>query len=92
MTLVIEWAEKYRPQTLKEIVGNKKAVKDLRTWAEKWLPGIPEKRAVILQGPAGVGKTSTAHALAHDMGWEVIELNASDQRTAGVIEKVAGSA
>lgn len=92
MTLAIEWAEKYRPQTLKEIVGNKKAVQDLRTWAEKWLSGIPEKRAVILLGPAGVGKTSTAHALARDMGWEVIELNASDQRTAGVIEKVAGSA
>lgn len=92
MTLAIEWAEKYRPHTLKEIVGNKKAVQDLRTWAEKWLSGIPERRAVILYGPAGVGKTSTAHALALDMGWEVIELNASDQRTAGVIEKIAGSA
>ncbi len=92
MTLAIEWAEKYRPRTLKEIVGNKKAVQDLRTWAEKWLSGIPERRAVILHGPAGVGKTSTAHALARDLGWEVIELNASDQRTAGVIEKVAGSA
>ncbi|AKB58914.1 Replication factor C large subunit [Methanosarcina barkeri 227] len=90
--MAIEWAEKYRPQTLKEIVGNKKAVQDLRTWAEKWLSGIPERRAVILHGPAGVGKTSTAHALARDLGWEVIELNASDQRTAGVIEKVAGSA
>ncbi|MDY0128882.1 MAG: replication factor C large subunit [Methanosarcina vacuolata] len=92
MTLAIEWAEKYRPQTLKEIVGNRKAVQDLRTWAEKWLSGIPERRAVILHGPAGVGKTSTAHALARDMEWEVIELNASDQRTAGVIEKIAGSA
>lgn len=92
MTLAIEWAEKYRPQTLKEIVGNRKAVQDLRTWAENWLSGIPEKRAVILLGPAGVGKTSTAHALARDLGWEVIELNASDQRTAGVIEKIAGSA
>ncbi|WP_292388273.1 replication factor C large subunit [Methanosarcina sp. UBA5] len=92
MTLAIEWAEKYRPQTLKDIVGNKKAVQDLRTWAEKWLSGIPERRAVILHGPAGIGKTSTAHALAFDLGWEVIELNASDQRTAGVIEKVAGSA
>jgi replication factor C large subunit len=90
--LAIEWAEKYRPQGLREIIGNKKAVKDLQIWAEKWLSGVPEKRAVILHGPAGVGKTSTAHSLAHDMDWEVIELNASDQRTAGVIEKVAGSA
>ena len=47
---------------------------------------------MILHGPAGVGKTSSAHALARDLGWEVIELNASDQRTAGVIEKIAGSA
>jgi replication factor C large subunit len=92
MMSAIEWAEKYRPLSLKEIIGNKKAVHDLRTWAEGWLSGIPEKRAVILQGPAGVGKTSSAHALGRDMGWEVIELNASDQRTAGIIEKIAGSA
>lgn len=88
----IEWAEKYRPRTLTEIVGNKKAVHDLRSWAEEWLLRIPQKRAVILVGPAGVGKTSSAHALASDMDWELIELNASDQRTEAVIEKVAGSA
>ncbi len=92
MMSAIEWAEKYRPRTLGDVVGNKKAVQDLRTWAEEWQSGIPEKRAVILYGPAGIGKTSSAHALARDMDWEVIELNASDQRTAGVIEKVAGSA
>ncbi len=92
MTLAIEWAEKYRPQSLKDIIGNKKAVQDLKTWAEEWLSGIPEKRAVILHGSAGVGKTSSVHALARDLSWEVIELNASDQRTAGVIERIAGSA
>ncbi|MDL5501672.1 MAG: AAA family ATPase, partial [Candidatus Methanoperedens sp.] len=43
-------------------------------------------------GRAGIGKTTTAHALARDMGWEVIELNASDQRTADIIDKVVGSA
>lgn len=92
MMSAIEWAEKYRPRTLGDVVGNKKAVQDLRKWAEEWQSGTPEKRAVILYGPAGIGKTSSAHALAMDMDWEVIELNASDQRTAGVIEKVAGSA
>lgn len=92
MTISIEWAEKYRPQSLSEVVGNKKAITDLRTWAEEWLRGVPQKRGVILQGQAGIGKTSTAHALANDYGWEIIELNASDQRTASVIERVAGSA
>ncbi|MDA0524149.1 replication factor C large subunit [Methanococcoides alaskense] len=88
----IEWVEKYRPQSLKDIVGNKKSVVDMREWAQSWLSETPEKRAVILHGPAGVGKTSAAHALARDLDWEIIELNASDQRTAGVIERVAGSA
>ncbi|TKX76381.1 AAA family ATPase, partial [Halorubrum sp. SD626R] len=43
-------------------------------------------------GSPGVGKTSAAHALANDMGWETVELNASDQRTADVIERFAGRA
>ena len=92
MTMPKEWAERYRPKTLAEVVGNPAATKQLKSWAQQWLEGIPEQRAVLLHGPAGVGKTSTAHALATDMNWEVIELNASDQRTADVIERVAGSA
>ncbi|SES80026.1 replication factor C large subunit [Methanococcoides vulcani] len=88
----IEWVEKYRPKSLSDLVGNKKSIVDMREWAESWLSGVPEKRAVILHGPAGVGKTSAAHALAKDFDWETIELNASDQRTAGAIERVAGSA
>ncbi len=88
----LDWTEKYRPQTLSQVAGHNKAVEELIRWAQSWAHGIPESRAVVLYGRAGTGKTSTAHALAHDMGWEVIELNASDQRTADIIEKVAGSA
>ena len=88
----LDWTEKYRPHTLSEVVGHNKAVEELKKWAEAWMHGTPEARAVVLHGRAGVGKTTAAHALAHDMGWEVIEMNASDQRTADIIEKVAGSA
>lgn len=92
MTTPKEWAEKYRPKSLADVVGNPSATGQLRAWAERWLDGTPEQKAVLLHGPAGVGKTSTAYALATDMDWEVIELNASDQRTADVIERIAGSA
>ncbi|SFM20021.1 replication factor C large subunit [Methanolobus profundi] len=92
MTVQMEWAEKYRPRTLDDIVGHKKVIDDLRKWSEHWEHGTPASKAALLHGDAGIGKTSSAHALASDMGWEVIELNASDQRTAGVIEKIAGSA
>ncbi|MCZ7398370.1 MAG: replication factor C large subunit [Candidatus Methanoperedens sp.] len=88
----LDWTEKYRPQTLSEVVGHNKALLELKKWAEAWMHGTPEERAVVLYGRAGIGKTTAAHALAHDMGWEVIEMNASDQRTADIIEKVAGSA
>ncbi len=88
----LDWTEKYRPRTLSEVVGHNKAIEELKTWARSWVKGIPENRAIVLYGKAGIGKTTTAYALAMEMGWEMIELNASDQRTADIIEKVAGSA
>lgn len=88
----IKWTEKYRPKGLKEVLGNGKAVSDLEGWARAWERGTPEKRAVVLYGPAGVGKTSAALALAEELGWDQIEMNASDSRTAAAIQKVAGAA
>lgn len=87
-----DWAEKYRPKTFKDLIGNKKALHELRLWAEEWEKGIPEKKAVILYGTAGIGKTSAAAVLAAEMGWEYVEMNAGDQRTADVIERIAGAA
>ena len=87
------YTEKYRPSKLCDVVGNRQHIKYLVEWAEAWENGFNiEKKAVILYGNAGVGKTSAAHALANEMGWDVIELNASDQRTAGIINRIAGSA
>ncbi len=85
----INWAEKYRPATLDEIIGNGRAVEELKKWAADFEKG---KKAAILYGPPGVGKTSAALALARDMNWDVIELNASDERTAEVIKRCAGEA
>jgi replication factor C large subunit len=84
-----DWTEKYRPTTLSAVRGNDKARDAFRKWAESW---DEHRQAVILHGSPGVGKTSAAHALANDMGWGVMELNASDSRTADVVERVAGEA
>merc|ERR1719414_2208117 len=35
----------------------------------------------LLVGPNGVGKTATVYALAHEMGFKVLELNASSTRS-----------
>ena len=69
---LVDWTEAYRPQTLGAIVGNGAAIGKLRKWAESWKTGIPDKRAVVLAGNPGVGKTTAAIALAQDMDWAVI--------------------
>ncbi len=84
-----DWTETYRPTTLAEVRGNDKARDALKEWAETW---DDHGEAVVVHGSPGVGKTSAAHALAADMGWETVELNASDQRTADAIERFAGRA
>lgn len=84
-----DWTELYRPKSLAEVVGNPKVIKELQRWAISWEEGHPEYKAVVLMGPPGVGKTSAALALAHDFNWGVVEMNASDQRNADAIQKVA---
>ncbi len=85
----MDWTEKYRPQSLDDVIGNPGAVNTLRQWAQSWVDGIPEKRAMVLIGTPGIGKTTSALALANDMGWTPVEMNASDQRTGDAIENIA---
>ena len=76
--MIESFVEKYRPETIDDIAGNNKNLKKIKKWAEAWEKG---DKPIVLHGPAGVGKTSTAEALANDMEWEFTEINASDKKT-----------
>ncbi len=84
-----DWTERYRPRTLDELAGHNKVREMLREWAKAWLKGTPKDKAMVFQGPPGVGKTTAALALAKEMGWAVVELNASDKRNAYAIKDIA---
>jgi len=74
------WVEKYRPTSLKEMVGQEAIIPLLRSYAEK--RSMPH---LLFAGPPGSGKTTAAIALARDLfgpDWRAsfLELNASDER------------
>ncbi len=79
------WTEKYRPQKLDEVIGQKHVVERLKAWVnEKSIPNM------MFAGSAGVGKTTTALALAKEIFGEhwkenFSETNASDERGIDVV-------
>ncbi|KAJ1308850.1 hypothetical protein OPQ81_004538 [Rhizoctonia solani] len=95
------WTTKYAPQNLKEICGNKALIDKLQLWLHEWQAsakagfkkpgknGMNTSRAVLLAGPPGIGKTTSAHLVAKAEGYTPIELNASDTRSKKLLENSA---
>lgn len=48
--------------------------------------GLNTTKALLITGPPGVGKTTSAHLCAKLEGYTVIELNASDVRSKKLLE------
>lgn len=88
----IPWSRKYQPGSIREIAGQSEAVEALIKFARDFDPRRSKKKAALLYGPVGCGKTSSAYAVARELKLEVLETNASDFRNATGINSVAGNA
>ena len=82
------WVEKYRPKSLSEMVNQEDVVKRLQQFIkERNMPHL------LFAGPPGTGKTTAAHALAHDFygpdyRMYMLELNASVSPNTPILVKI----
>ncbi len=79
------WTEKYRPRKLDEVAGQDHIISNIKSYVRR--KNLPH---LIFSGPAGVGKTAAAVAMARELfedTWSenFTELNASDERGIEVV-------
>ncbi|KAI3984985.1 hypothetical protein MKX01_004753 [Papaver californicum] len=91
----LTWPEKYKPKTPNDILGNQSLVKQLHEWLSHWNDHFLHtgqqgkgkiqndngaKKAVLIGGSPGIGKSTSAKLVSQMLGFQGIEVNASDSR------------
>jgi energy-coupling factor transporter ATP-binding protein EcfA2 len=82
------WLEKYRPTTLKEYIGRKDDIKEIREWIENF--ETRKEKFLVLYGNPGVGKTTLARIIFNKYNYETVEINTSDYRSKKMIKERIG--
>lgn len=68
------WVEKYRPQTLKDYIGNDLLKEKVQSYLDN--NDVPH---LLLYGKAGTGKTTLAKIIAQTIQCDMMVINASDE-------------
>ncbi len=82
------WTKKYAPESLKDLVGEEKSILKINDFIKQFR--TYGKKASIIYGPTGTGKTEAVYALAKENNLEVLEINASDFRNKAHILEIVG--
>ncbi|KAF3427800.1 hypothetical protein E2986_02125 [Frieseomelitta varia] len=95
------WVDKYRPRSYIELLSDESVNRQLLHWIKLWdktfaekpfqeldSKGFPIQRIALLSGPPGLGKTTLAHLVAKHAGYNVVEINASDERSPDAFRQV----
>lgn len=80
------WVDKYKPRCTPELIGQSKNVSRIKSWLKTFDPS--RSKPLFIFGPPGIGKTTAAHLCCKEVGYRVVEFNASDQRNKNIIKDV----
>jgi replication factor C large subunit len=73
----MNWTEKYRPNLFIDVRGQYIALESVKKFLKYF---GKDKKAILLHGPPGTGKTAIAYVASKETNSELFELNASDLR------------
>ena len=79
------FTSKYAPQNTSQVFGQDLALSQLRHFVMSY--SASKFRAALIEGPSGCGKTSSVYALARELGYDVLELNSSEDRDEESVRK-----
>ncbi|KAL8703052.1 MAG: hypothetical protein Q9201_003777 [Fulgogasparrea decipioides] len=79
---VLRWVKHWDPIVFP---GSGKAIMKSKSY-ENTTEGRPYRKILLLTGPPGLGKTTLVHVCARQAGYEVVEINASDERGRDVVK------
>jgi len=82
------WTEKHRPKKWEEVKGQGEPILKINSFIRGFQRKGRGKKAILLHGGPGVGKTTLAHVAANETGSEIFELNASDLRNKNKLNSI----
>ncbi|KAL8957662.1 MAG: hypothetical protein Q9183_005997, partial [Haloplaca sp. 2 TL-2023] len=79
---VLRWVKRWDPVVFP---GSSKVIPKSKT-ADNVAEERPHRKVLLLTGPPGLGKTTLAHVCARQAGYEIVEINASDERSRDIVK------
>ena len=88
--MIKTWTEKYRPKNFAEFKGQEEAIRIIKNFLYNFTDkkNKRRKKAILLHGQAGTGKTTLAYVIANETNSEIFELNASDFRNKAKLQEI----